>query len=423
MRLNSEQEQDVIAALDRCRMQSTTSLRELFAHLVIADRAELWRSEGCRDMSEWVSGRYGISKWQAQRWVHAAHRLEELPLIAGAFARGEIGVEKVVELCRYALPEIEEGLLAWAKRVQPKTIREQADRALAGHDDAKEMEKSRYLRWWWDNEGRSLDIQARLPALEGAQFVAAIDALADKLPESPDRADEQEELDYTDDEREAIALQVDPFADPEDFKLEPIDLSIDHRRADALALLVSGGAAHEVRRATVVVHAELKDLQAQAANEAVTGIAALRGAQLERGVALHPATAARLSCDCSLEVVGYDEERAVGIKRASREPPRWLRRQVLKRDHGTCLFPGCGRSSFLQAHHIVAWEAGGETNLDNLATLCHFHHKLVHEYRWRMRLGRIAGTAEWFRPDGIRYEPEPVLRAPPLFDFDVVAIN
>ncbi len=71
---------------------------------------------------------------------------------------------------------------------------------------------------------------------------------------------------------------------------------------------------------------------------------------------------------------------------------------------------------FLDIHHIKHWiRQRGPTNLDNLVTLCHFHHKLVHEYRWRVRLGAIPGTVDWFRPDGTLYEPKPVAanRAPP----------
>jgi hypothetical protein len=42
------------------------------------------------------------------------------------------------------------------------------------------------------------------------------------------------------------------------------------------------------------------------------------------------------------------------------------------------------------------------TDLDNLALVCPFHHKLVHEHGWR--LSRDAdGTARWFHPDETPY--------------------
>jgi hypothetical protein len=34
---------------------------------------------------------------------------------------------------------------------------------------------------------------------------------------------------------------------------------------------------------------------------------------------------------------------------------------------------------FCEGHHLKHWADGGETKLDNLITLCGFHHRLVHE--------------------------------------------
>jgi hypothetical protein len=53
----------------------------------------------------------------------------------------------------------------------------------------------------------------------------------------------------------------------------------------------------------------------------------------------------------------------------------------------------------LNAHHIVWWGRGGATDLDNLTLCCHFHHKLVHEGGWDVRLNP-DGTTTWIRPDG-----------------------
>jgi hypothetical protein len=63
------------------------------------------------------------------------------------------------------------------------------------------------------------------------------------------------------------------------------------------------------------------------------------------------------------------------------------------------VFPRCGRRGFAEAHHIVWWRNGGRTDLDNLAMVCSFHHKLVHEFGWRLcRDGN--GAIRWFRPGG-----------------------
>ena len=46
----------------------------------------------------------------------------------------------------------------------------------------------------------------------------------------------------------------------------------------------------------------------------------------------------------------------------------------------------------LHAHHVVHWAKGGETSLDNLVSLCHFHHHTVHEGGWNVK-GSQSGWA------------------------------
>ena len=99
------------------------------------------------------------------------------------------------------------------------------------------------------------------------------------------------------------------------------------------------------------------------------------------------------------------EGRVVGVGRMSREPSAWMLRQLRYRDYG-CTFPGCATRRFTQAHHIVWWERGGRTDLDNLVLVCCFHHKLVHEHGWALRR-EADGEVRWFHPDGTRYRAGP----------------
>ncbi|MGH2778489.1 MAG: HNH endonuclease signature motif containing protein, partial [Actinomycetota bacterium] len=61
----------------------------------------------------------------------------------------------------------------------------------------------------------------------------------------------------------------------------------------------------------------------------------------------------------------------------------------------------------------------GPTDLDNLVLVCSFHHRLVHEHCWEVRL-EPNGVATWLRPDGRTYSPgvpvpqESIERAPPI---------
>jgi hypothetical protein len=178
---------------------------------------------------------------------------------------------------------------------------------------------------------------------------------------------------------------------------EPLAAELKEQKlADALWTLCSKQLADEQEpdRAAVVVHTEISSVLEQG-----------QQAELERGPALHQDVCRRLSCDSRLQFVLTDKGgNALGIGHSSRGVPRWLRRQLLYRDHG-CTFPGCGRRAFVQAHHIWAWEEGGATDHDNLVLVCHFHHKLVHEFSWSVALN--GERAEWFRADGSRYDPGP----------------
>ncbi|HYN37611.1 MAG TPA: HNH endonuclease signature motif containing protein, partial [Actinomycetota bacterium] len=117
-----------------------------------------------------------------------------------------------------------------------------------------------------------------------------------------------------------------------------------------------------------------------------------------------PDVAQRLQCDGRLKFVLTQEDgNALGIGYTSRNIPASLMRELRHRDHG-CTFPGCGRRFFLQGHHIIHWPKG-PTDLGNLVLVCYFHHKLVHELFWTVRLDGSKVT--WFRPSGERFEPGP----------------
>ena len=163
--------------------------------------------------------------------------------------------------------------------------------------------------------------------------------------------------------------------------------SIDQRRADALVTLCSAQIASDTDpdRATLVVHTTFDELR--------TG----GNGETEHDAVIPGATLQRLLCTARVQTVVDDASgTAVGIGRATRVVPEWLARQVRFRDRG-CRFPGCGARAYTEAHHIDWWRDGGRTDLDNLVLICSFHHRLVHEYDWSLRLRR-DGSVDWFDP-------------------------
>ncbi len=371
MERRSRRETELLEGMDSLHFEISVRQRKLLSIIAELDERRVWEDDGCRDLAQWLSGRLGISSWTGQRWVDASHAISQLPFISEALENGRLCLDKVIELCRFATKETEQELVVWAKRVTVASVRHRAEVFnRAEIDEIRTAERARFLNWWWEQGGASLGFEGLLPAAEGAAFVKAIERIAERLAESPADQPPASGISFSARDRKA------------------------QRCADALCLLSSQAIAEDqdADRATVVVHATIDSR-------------GLTNAEIEGGLGLHPDIAHELSCDCRLQYVLSDREgNALGIGWASRNVPRWLHRQLLYRDHG-CTFPGCGTKMFLKAHHIHCWELGGPTDYDNLVLVCTRHHKLVHRFGWSVCLnGRVA---EWYKPDGRRYDPGP----------------
>ncbi len=361
---------DLVHEADVWHASVSCGYRQLFKVIVALAQTGAWEEQyGARDLAHFLSMRYGISHWKACRWIHAAHALERLPQLSEALASGELGVDKVVELARFAAPETEGSLITWAKSVSTASIRHKADLVLRREiEDVRDAERSRSLNWWYSDEGRRFGLEAELPAADGAVVQAALERLSQRIPVMPG---------------------------------EEHDGYAEKRRADALVALASARIAEDQDpdRATVVVHVR------EGAYGEEEG-----AAEFEDGPVIHPRTKDRLMCSGRIQALLEDERGDIlRVGRLRRDPSAWMMRQLKHRDR-ECRFPGCGSRQFTQAHHITSWEHGGLTELENLILVCFFHHKLVHEYGWRIMRER-DGTVTWFRANGKRYRPGP---DPPL---------
>lgn len=345
------------------------SQRNLLQVIAASDAAELWRHDGSRDLACWVSSEFDVSNWVARRWIHAAYTLPHLPVLSAAFDAGTLGLDKVVHLCRFATVETEARLIKWAQRVTVGAVRRKAELEQAKpREETAQLDRERYLRYWLVEDGTRLWFEGSFPADQGMVVAKALDRLADRIP------------DIVDDEAEIEGIEH--------------DAPIETRRADALVAMASAAIANDQDpdRATIVLHTTPDALCSDD-----------HASEMEGGAVIGPDTARRLSCDSRIEVTLHKEVgEIVGVGRASRTPPAWMKRQLRHRDGG-CTFSGCESKWFLHAHHIEHWSRGGPTNLENLVLVCSFHHKLVHEYGWNVALGE-PGQVHWFRPGGRPYE-------------------
>ncbi len=338
--------------------------RELLEDLAELETREAWLDDGAHDMAHWTSMQLDVSRWKARRWLHAGRALGWLPATAEALERGDVGIDKVVELARFAEFDDEDALVRWARGVSAGAIRRVGDlRSRDRDEEVDDADRSRWLEFRYADDGRRWRLDAGLPAAQGAVVARALERLGDQIPTDPDEGAEG------------------PGA----------------RRADALVALCSARLAgdEDQDRATVVVHADMDVLYDVDAN-----------AVLEDGPVIGGATVQRLLCNARMQaVVEHPDGSVAGLGRMSREPSSWMIRQLRHRD-GTCRFPGCDARRFTQAHHVEWWSRGGTTDLDNLVLVCSFHHRLVHEHGWSI-VRPDDGDLVWHRPGGARYRAGP----------------
>jgi hypothetical protein len=137
-----------------------------------------------------------------------------------------------------------------------------------------------------------------------------------------------------------------------------------------------------------------------------------RAACLDFGGTVSPESLRMLCCDAAvIPIVMNGKGQPLDVGRITRTIPDGLRRAVAARDRG-CAHPGCGRpASWCEVHHVVEWENGGPTRLDNLVMLCRVHHRQIHSTDWTVRIR--DGLPEFIPPPWIDPGQRPRRRALP----------
>jgi Domain of unknown function (DUF222)/HNH endonuclease len=331
------------------------------------ERRQAFRDEGATSIANWATERYGISSASARALTRGGERAWDLPYLIGAVCAGDISFDKMRAVADVATPETDEGLKEQAERC---TVRELADvaRTMAQVAASHAPASSRS-----DHERRFVRFNDPYRTVT-AQFSAA------------DYAEVRTTL-------EARARQV--ATDGE--------TPWDQRVCDALTEMVAssnGGAGagpsgngDSGSPNFVVVHVPLDALVDDAVEP--TGLAG----ELERDGLIDCETVQRMACDATIAVaVDDDAGHTMYEGRARRFPTDAQRREVMRRDRH-CRFPGCTNVTFTNVHHIIPWEPGGKTDLDNLSLMCLHHHHVVHSHGWTM-CGSANEELQFVGPSG-----------------------
>ncbi len=177
---------------------------------------------------------------------------------------------------------------------------------------------------------------------------------------------------------------------------ECVDRSVDRNRlaAEALGELVASGNQH--------LHPGTGDVTVIAdATALVTGeISDDTVCETGDGNAVPPAAVSRMICNGQVTPILVDADRVpLAAGRTVRHANR-AQRRALRAMYRTCGFGDCDVAfDRCEMHHIVPWEHGGSTDLDNLIPLCSRHHHVVHEGGWALELSDDR-TLTVRQPDG-----------------------
>ncbi len=108
-------------------------------------------------------------------------------------------------------------------------------------------------------------------------------------------------------------------------------------------------------------------LQLTASVETVMGLEGASGGDLEFAGPVTAATVQRIACDASIRRVLLGPGSLVIDVGRSRRLPSVSGRDALRARSGVCAWPRCERPmAYTNAHHLVHWAHGGETDLENL---------------------------------------------------------
>ena len=342
---------------------------------------------GFHSCAGWLTWRVGLDPGAARERVRVARALGTLPRLAQALARGELSYAKIRALTRVATPETEERLLAVGRAGTAEHVERivrgwrRVDRNAEAMESAK-RHAGRGLHVYQDEDGMVV-VRGRLESEVGAMLMRALAAARETLCKRARMEDAGTGL---------INKNVSAETSG-DFSGETMTMA--QQQADALGLLAETALHHGIdpgapgERYQVVVHVDAPVL----ADPDLPGQSVL-----EDGPHVPAETSRRLACDASLVVMRHDADgRMMEVGARTRTIPPALRRALHYRDRG-CRFPGCGRQ-FGQGHHIRHWVNGGPTTLSNLALLCRWHHRAVHEDGYQMER-QPDGELRFWRPDG-----------------------
>ena len=339
---SSEQLQEWIRETFRVRNQAAAARAEYLA--------ELRRREGS-GLTETVLREGGLlAPRRARQEMETAAELEKLPKTREGLRKGDISPDnaRILAAANQRGPIDEEELVDRAKSQSPDkfagTVRRH-ERARAEDDGVKRLEhqqKQRFAKIKTSLDDGMTVLYGRFDPITGAKIKTVLSHTMNQLWHEEDPQQ-----------------RVTPG----------------QRMADALEILLTRPDRKKKARyqgVRLLLMADYDTVSQQ-----------LHNGRLVDGTPVPARTLRRLACDAQiLPAIFSGGSQPLDLGMARRAANTAQRAALVARDKH-CI--GCGaQADWCQAHHIVHWQHGGPTNLDNLCLLCSRCHHRVHDQDWQV---------------------------------------
>jgi hypothetical protein len=345
--------------------------------IAAADRARTAASSGAANTGQWAAKVANTDPAVAQRQVGLAQGLGRRAATQHALSNGSISAEHaaVIVQADCNLPAqttstqrntVEAALVDKAKILTPSALRRAARRALEAvendvtivdaHEndlvlDEEERARARTRLTFHENGDGTVTGHFTVPCAQGQLLKKIIETIT--APRRGRLGATQAQVDDREARTDWARARGEAFVEV-----------IEHLPTDHL---------HPKTAATIVV---------ALSEDVLRG--ALRAVGLDTGGVLSADEVRRLACTSRLIPAVLDGKGIpVDVGRSSRLFTE-TQRIALGLIHQTCAADGCDRPfAWCELHHQQAWALGGATDLANAIPLCHFHHRRIHDHRYR----------------------------------------
>lgn len=289
--------------------------------------SRLYRKLGHSSINQYARAELKFSKTRTGDFVQLARKLEQLPEVRGAIAKGDLGYTKAREIVKVASPENEAD---WVKAAKGSSRRELERKVTNAKDRARHK----------TNPGQTELLPNALPT---------------NIPPA------------------AVPVRLTVEMTPEQFA----------RYEALLEQLHKQGAVGNRADMVLEAMAELVESRPKAPRGSLPQGPAYQihvHQCPDCGLASIPTSKGELVVKKGFVDAAEGDARIdhPGRPNSATIPPT-TRRIVLTRDRHKCQSPGCQHTKFLEVHHLVPRARGGKNDPENLLTLCSACHSLKHE--------------------------------------------